>query len=129
MNFNFETIVASIVGAAVTITGGILTLRRTVSRNSLEVTKDSAGQTLVQNLLHERDLYKKEAEEAWARRVSDAEQIARLKAENDALIEKVRYLTTEDLSHRLRITNLRRALSETKPGALDDLDSNYAPID
>jgi hypothetical protein len=70
---------AGVAGAAV---GGLLLLRRRLSRDGVEVTKDRAEVDLVATLRAERNAAVTEAKREREQRTADAEKIARLEAQN-----------------------------------------------
>lgn len=93
---------SSIVTAVVSILGAILWLRRRLSRDNLEVSKDSAEKNLLVTAIAERDKAIASAEEAWESRTKDAELIGKLSSDvehlsaiNKNLLEEVERLRAE----------------------------------
>lgn len=70
-------------------------LRKVVSRQNVEVTKDSAESNLIKTLQAERDKAMDAAREAWKSKAEDAKLIGELTSEVRALRESVMELKAE----------------------------------
>jgi hypothetical protein len=69
-------------GAVLTAVGGAALLRRRLSRDRTEITKDRVENDFLVLLLKERDQAIAGSHEAWRQREVDAESIARLSSQN-----------------------------------------------
>lgn len=119
-----QTIAGWGAGLIALVSSGAL-LRRKLSRDHTEMTKDRAESTLIGVLLHERDAAQaamREAQtamrEAWRERHADGEAIARLTSENKHQAEEIARLAAE-------IASLKRVLGRLYPDTRQFLDSNY----
>jgi hypothetical protein len=109
---------AGIISALLTLVGGMMWLRRRISRDSVEGVKDRSEKSLVQTLQHERDSAVNSEKEAWKTRTDDAKRIGELTSEvkhltrtNVALMEDVTMLRVEvkalrDMLHSLLPKNI-----------------------
>lgn len=71
--------------AVFSIAAGLLWLRRRLSRDNLEVKRDSGEMTLLATIITERNTAMADAREAWAKRAADAELIGKLSAQVESL--------------------------------------------
>lgn len=69
-------------GAVLTAVGGAALLRRRLSRDRTEITKDQVENDYLVRLLQERDDALANAQAAWRAHEADAESIARLTSQN-----------------------------------------------
>lgn len=92
---DYSTIASAIGGAVSAFLATVLVLRRRLSRDSTEITKDRAEASLISRLQGERDQAREEARQAREQRTGDAQAIARLTAENEHLRGDVERMTTD----------------------------------
>ena len=111
-------------GIVALVSSGAL-LRRKLSRDHVELTKDRAESAIVNLLLKERDegqVAVRDAQanmrEAWKERHADAEAIARLTAENAYQAAEIARLSAE-------MESFKRVLARLYPDTRQFLDSNY----
>ena len=81
--------------AAIGAAGGAVALRRRLSRDRTEMTKDRVESEFVTLLLKERDEALASAREAWRVRQVDAESIARLTSQNLYQQQEIERLKSE----------------------------------
>lgn len=113
------------VSAAVAGVGGLVAaatvLRRRLSRDATEMTKDRAESRFVEVLLRERDEAIAEAREAMRARQANVEDIARLTAENAHQEREIARLTTE-------FAALKKMLMRVVPETRRYLSSTFDPL-
>lgn len=79
----------------------LMYLRKYISRQNVEINKDSAESNLIKTLQEERDKALAAAHEAWKTKAEDAKLIGELTSEVRALRETVMQLKAEVDSFRL----------------------------
>jgi len=106
-----------VTGIVAAIIGIVLWLRRRVSRDGLEMSKDSAETTLILTLQAERDKAMDAAERAWSTRTEDAKLIGKLSSEVESLTrinmemrEQMREMKMELHAMHQQINELHRTL-------------------
>lgn len=84
---NLETLPegSTIAATATSIVAGLIWLRRFLSREKVDLTKDLAEGHLIKTLQSERDKAMETAQQAWAVRTEDAKQIGTLMAKVEHL--------------------------------------------
>lgn len=92
--------------AAVGAAGGAALLRRRLSRDRTEMTKDRVESEFVVLLLKERDEAIDNAREAWRVRQVDAESIARLTSQNNYQQGEIERLKTEFATFKRLVARL-----------------------
>jgi len=97
----------SVVGAVLSVAGGLLWLRRRMSRDRLEVKKDSAETQLLEIIIKERNAAMDDAREAWSNRAADSKLIGALQAEVHGLRELNQKTNNE--VELLRLLNARQS--------------------
>lgn len=118
-----------ILALVLSIVAGILFLRRRLSNDNSVINRENAETNIIAILQRERASAMKAAEEAWAQRTNDAQEIAGLSValnayekRNAELMEEVR-----QLSRQFRA--LRNLLLQIAPErAQEILDSNYGGL-
>lgn len=108
-------------GGAAGLVGTVALLRRRLSRDSTEMTKDRAESTIVELLLKERDEAIADARDAWAARAANTEAIARLTAQNAHQAMEIQRLTRE-------MATFRRMLGRLYPDTRQFLGTDFAPM-
>jgi hypothetical protein len=108
-------------GAGAGLLGTVLMLRRRLSRDSTEMTKDRAEAHIIQTALLERDAARAEARAAWAEHQADAEAIARLTAQNVHQAKEIERLTAE-------FRAFKRMLARVFPETREFLISDFQPL-
>jgi hypothetical protein len=99
----------------------VLWLRRRVSRDGLEMTKDHSEKTLIEKLREERDKALSHAEEAWGRRTDDAAAIAKLTSEVGHLSANNFALTQHVVRLEEKVTQLSRLIAQFAPSEVGQL--------
>ena len=92
--------------AAIGAVGGAAMLRRKLSRDRTEMTKDRVESEFVTLLLRERDEAIASAREAWRVRQADAESIARLASQNTFQQQEIERLKGEFAAFKRLIARL-----------------------
>jgi len=113
---------AGSITAAVGAAGGVALLRRRLSRDRTEMTKDRVEGEFVQLLLKERDEALERAQEAWRVRQVDVESIARLTSQNAFQQGEIERLKSE-------MTSLKRTVTRLYPTTRNFLESDYQEPD
>jgi hypothetical protein len=109
----------AVIGAA----GGAAVLRRKLSRDRTEMTKDRVESQFVQLLLQERDEALESAREAWRVRQVDAESIARLTSQNLYQQQEIERLKAE-------FAGFKRLVARMYPATRQFLESDFSkPLD
>lgn len=103
-----------LLGTLLTVIGAVLVTRRKISRNNLDVKRDSAEKDILTTLQEERDKAMRAAEKAWASRATDAQLIGKLSSE-------VKHLSETNLSMREEVTSLREEIHELRKIIMDFL--------
>lgn len=109
--------------AAIGAAGGAALLRRRLSRDKTEMTKDRVESEFFTLLLKERDEALASAREAWRVRQVDAESIARLTSQNIYQQQEIERLKLEFASFKRLIARLyptTRSFLESGPADLDE---------
>jgi hypothetical protein len=104
----------AVIGAA----GGAAVLRRRLSRDKTEMTKDRVESQFVTLLLRERDEALASAQEAWRVRQVDAESIARLTSQNLYQQQEIERLKAE-------FTAFKRLIARLYPATRAFLESGF----
>ena len=94
------------VTAGIGVLGGAALLRRRLSRDKTEMTKDRIESQFVTLLLRERDEALASAREAWRVRQVDVESIARLMSQNNYQQAEIERLKAEFASFKRLIARL-----------------------
>lgn len=113
---------AGSITAAVGAAGGVALLRRRLSRDKTEMTKDRVEGEFVQLLLKERDEALERARDAWRVRQVDVESIARLTSQNAFQQGEIERLKAE-------MTALKRTVTRLYPTTRNFLESDYQEPD
>lgn len=106
----------AVIGAA----GGAAVLRRRLSRDKTEMTKDRVESEFVVLLLKERDEALASAREAWRVRQVDAESIARLQSQNLFQEQEIQRLKQE-------FGAFKRLIARLYPATRAFLESDFPP--
>ena len=101
--------------------GGAAFLRRRLSRDSTEMTKDRTESKFVELLLADRDAAMASSREAWKTAQASAEAIARLVAENLHQTNEIHRLVDE-------FGAFKRMLIRLYPETRQFLSSDYPPL-
>jgi nitrate reductase gamma subunit len=109
------TSVTGVAAGLASLVGAATLLRRRLSRDRVELTKDRAEGTFVELLLRERDTAIAEAREATQARQDDAAAIARLTAQNESQARDLVRLGAE-------LAALKRLIKRLHPEAGQYLD-------
>jgi len=108
----------AVVTAAVSTVGGVALLRRRLSRDRTEMTKDRAESAFITQLLKERDAAVTLARDAWRDRQTDVESIARLQAQNAYQQSEIERLKAE-------FGSLKRLIARLYPETRVFLESDF----
>jgi hypothetical protein len=122
--------VAAVTAAVTAAVGGVAVMRRRLSRDRTEITKDRVESEFLKVLLKERDEALANAREAWQARHVDAESIARLTAQNvyqQAEIERLKHDFAAFKRLIARLSPSLRAFMESEFGAPPDLKPETPP--
>lgn len=106
--------------AAIGAAGGAIALRRRLSRDRTEMTKDRVESEFVVLLLKERDEALANAREAWRVRQVDAESIARLTSQNLYQQQEIERLKGE-------FGAFKRLIARLYPATRPFLESDFPP--
>lgn len=117
-----------IAGVATALVGTLLWLRRRVSKDSTEINADKAQNTILGTALSRADAAERDAREAWAQRTKDAEAIARLSVQNEALIAQISLLRDEKFVVGIQLKRLKMELGRQNPELRRFLGSDFGPI-
>ncbi len=117
-----------ITGAAVTLVAFLLHLRRRMSSDNTQISRDSAEKDLIQMLSRERDLAMKEARTAWDSRMADNRSIAELTERNRQLTQQVEDLVVEVAKLRGVVKEMKTALAEARVNIPRNGKSDYADL-
>lgn len=104
------------VGTTASVIAAILWLRRRTSRDSTEIAKDRAEESLIGKLANERDKAMEAAAEAWSRRTEDAKEIAGLRATNEYLKRDIERLTLDVERLSRQLDQVSAAMARITPG-------------
>jgi len=107
--------------AAVTTVGGVALLRRRLSRDRTEMTKDRVESVFITQLLKERDEAVGMAREAWRDRQVDVESIARLQSQNAYQQAEIERLKSE-------FGSLKRLIARLYPETRVFLESDFQQL-
>ncbi len=99
-----------VIGLALTVVGAILYLRRKISRDGLEVAKDSAENKMLKTAISERDKAMATANEAWRSRAEDAKLIGKLSSDVVHLSQSNETMAHELTALRQEIRDLRETI-------------------
>jgi hypothetical protein len=116
--------IAGIAGAVTAAVGGLAVMRRRLSRDRTEMTKDRVESDFFKVLLKERDEALAQAREAWLARRVDAESIAKLTAQNSyqqAEIERLKHDFAAFKRLIVRLSPSLRPFMESEFGIPTDL--------
>lgn len=106
--------------AAIGAAGGAALLRRRLSRDRTEMTKDRVESEFFTLLLKERDEALASAREAWRVRQVDAESIARLTSQNLYQQQEIERLKVE-------FSAFKRLIARLYPSTRSFLESDFSP--
>lgn len=98
------------------IIGTVMWFRRRISRDNLEVKKESAEQSILATLQEERDKAMAAAEKAWASRATDAQLIGKLSSEVKHLSETNQSLQADIKRMSEEMKELRKIILAAIPG-------------
>lgn len=107
--------------AGVGLAGSLALLRRRISRDQTEMTKDRTESNFVERLFADRDLAMTEAREAWRACRADTEAIARLTSQNEHQAREISRLTVEFAAFKRMIVRLH-------PDMRPFLGSDFPPL-
>ena len=93
---------------------GLIYLRRFLSRQSVDLKKDSAEAHLIKTLQEERDRAMAAAEKAWETRAEDAKLIGELSSEVKASRAIIDELKTQLRDMKLNLDSVLKELQEMK---------------
>ena len=93
----------------------VLSLRRRLSRDNVEVVKDRTESELITKLVQERDKYLENAREAWRTRAEDAKRIGELSTQVQHLTEDNENLRRNVKQLRTEVTRLVALVQEHMP--------------
>ncbi len=109
----------SLLVTVLTIVGTIMHFRRKLSRDNLEIAKDSSEKKLLTTITEERDRAVASAEVAWKTRTEDAQLIGQLTSE-------VKHLTITNTSLINDVAGLRSEISQLREVIYGMLPPNIA---
>lgn len=112
--------VAGWTAAVLTAVGGVALMRRRLSRDRTEITKDRVESEFVELLLKERDQALATAREAWRQREVDAQSIARLTSQNTFQQAEIDRLLAE-------FERFKRVVVRLYPPTRTFLESDFQP--
>ncbi len=107
--------------AGVGLAGSLALLRRRLSRDQTEMTKDRTESRFVERLLQDRDAALAEHREALRARQTDSEAIARLTSQNEHQAREIERLTVE-------FAAFKRMLARLYPETRQFLGSDFPPL-
>ena len=113
--------VASWSAAGAVFVGSVALLRRRLSRDRTEITKDTVEASFVERLLIERDNAQADARAAWQARQVDAETIARLLSEANSQAAEIARMSKE-------FASFQRKIGRIFPTAREFLDTGCVPL-
>jgi hypothetical protein len=117
------------VGGALGTVGSVMFLRRKNSRDNAEMARDRSEENHLTALRLERDEAMRDAREAWTTRTADAQKIAHLTAENEALRRDIARMLIEFDRLERHLQKLQRAVVRLVPDAAAVLGSEFGQLD